>query len=598
MNKLVIVVYFLILVCVSVEGQNGSKSDFMRNDPNVPDSESVFVHHNATLFFTGEYLFYKVYSINSTKHTLSKLSKIAYVELVSEHRKSVFKHKIAINNSQGQGDFFIPNSVSSGNYKLIAYTQRMKNIGASSFFQADISIINPYRGNQSSIVDSEMNESAISEITTSENNARAITKEEDSYSEFKLLVAEQKFKKRTEVNVTFKNFIKERGFGHYSLSVRKMDAIPNFPKDNSVDFDTRIRGNDNKTNKDMPGNIKYPSESKGSIISGKVFRKDTNVPANDQNVAISISGQYFFFKVATTNKRGAFSFSLDTFYQSDIATLQVVGDTREDYKIELNSPAPIAYDEISFASFTITPSLESAIVERSINNQIENAYFSIKPDTLRSKLPEKPFMFYEKKLRYDLDDYTRFGTMEEVFREIVKLVWTITDANGKLKIRVFENKFSTPTQNPPLLFIDGVFVQDPDDLLTYNARKVKNITVVRNKYQFGSKDYQGVILIETIAGDYKNQQSGDFVEDLTLFKPEPRKKYYQQKYEKPTESTTRRIPDVRTQLFWEPDIDLSDGEINFKFYTSDNPGDYEISLEGFTREGRPVSLRKVITVVD
>ena len=43
----------------------------------------------------------------------------------------------------GQGDFFLPADVVSGNYKIIAYTQWMKNGIDQHYFQSNIVIINP-----------------------------------------------------------------------------------------------------------------------------------------------------------------------------------------------------------------------------------------------------------------------------------------------------------------------------------------------------------------------------------------------------------------------------------------------------------------------
>ena len=87
--------------------------------------EKVFVHYNTNLLFSGEYLYYRVYCFDANSNELSSLSKIAYVELVGEDKISVFKHKVRLNEGLGQGDYFIPTSVPSGNYKLIAYTQWM-----------------------------------------------------------------------------------------------------------------------------------------------------------------------------------------------------------------------------------------------------------------------------------------------------------------------------------------------------------------------------------------------------------------------------------------------------------------------------------------
>ena len=95
---------------------------------NFTPKENIFVHYNTSLLFAGEYLYYKVYCLNATHNQLSKLSKVAYVELISEDKQKVFRHKISLKNGLGQGDFFISTSIPSGNYKIIAYTQWMLSL--------------------------------------------------------------------------------------------------------------------------------------------------------------------------------------------------------------------------------------------------------------------------------------------------------------------------------------------------------------------------------------------------------------------------------------------------------------------------------------
>ena len=43
-------------------------------------------------------------------------------------------------------------ALESGNYKIIAYTQWMRNSDIQNFYQNDISIINPFQENQKSIL--------------------------------------------------------------------------------------------------------------------------------------------------------------------------------------------------------------------------------------------------------------------------------------------------------------------------------------------------------------------------------------------------------------------------------------------------------------
>ena len=135
--------------------------------------ERIFTHINTSLFLTGEYLYYKVYCINNKTVHLSDLSKIGYVELIGETGEQLFKHKIKLENGLGNGDFFIPVTAQTGSYKLLAYTNWMKNEGVGLFFQADIHILNPYQAPITA------NQTTISKSNDTKTNSNRITKEID-----------------------------------------------------------------------------------------------------------------------------------------------------------------------------------------------------------------------------------------------------------------------------------------------------------------------------------------------------------------------------------------------------------------------------------
>lgn len=577
--KQIISLFFIVVLAGfnCLFSQNAENSQFAK--PNLPQ-ESIYVHYNSSLLFSGEYLYMKVYCLDAVNGRPSKLSEIAYLELVNEAGKAVFKHKVALKNSKGQSDYFVPSDLPSGNYKLVGYTQWMINFGVSSFFQADITVLNPYSNDQEALVkieDSELSEEKMREDTESENLDRGFKK-------FELLLSDDKFGKREKAAVVLKNNIRELGFGNYSLSIRKIDEIPALKRLSTINFERLI------SSKQLPKPYAFPPESSGSILSGKVYAKNTGKPAADKNVAISIPGKDFYFQGRATNAQGMFSFSLDSHHQSDLATLQVVEKDKESYNLELTKNEPIDYSGLTFRSIKIDSSMAKEIVQRSVSNQIENGYYSVKPDTIISKEPFKPFYYYEDKVDYDLDDFTRFPTMKETLIEIVDFVWTRRNAAGETELNVVNYKHQDETEEPPLLFIDGMLVQDHETVLNYDPMKVKSISFLRNSYIFGTHTYQGVILIETKLGDYKHQLSEDYYKDLELFKPKEPKQYYHQVYDET--DTAKRIPDYRSQLLWEPNIELQRIVLRFDFFTSNNTGVYEISLEGFTFDGEPVSLKE------
>jgi len=582
--KKIKIIALLIFTCSlqTVYSQNGLKNKGYIDAYNFTPKENIYVHYNSSLLFAGEYLYYKVYNINTTLNQLSNLSKVVYVELIDKDMQQVFKHKISLVTGLGQGDYFISTSIPSGNYKLIAYTQWMKNGGKNYFYKDDINILNPYQSNQKSSTDS-INNSKINTFKKSNNNFNNPI--------LKLSTNDTVFHKRSKVSLSIKDLKNTLGYGDYSISVRKIDAFYSSTRSKASNYKKMYPKKAGVTyNEDSE--VYYP-EINGGVITGKVLYKESNLPAKGQNVSLSISGNDFIFKTETTNDDGVFNISVNENYDNETGILQVLGMERELFSLELNETPSVDLSELKFNSFTITPAMKDMIVTRSIYNQIENAYYSIKPDTIVSLPDKKPFYTEYNSKVYVLEEYTRFYTVKDIFIEIVENVWSTKNKEGN---RVFyvNNVENANKTHLPLIFMDGVLIQNHEHLLNYNANKIKTISVLQGNAHFGTTIYQGVIIVETIDNEYKNLSKGDFLKKTTLFKPQPIKNYFHQNYN--NNSNDHRIPDFRNQLLWNPSIKINTNEKEVVFYTSDNTGDFEICLEGFTANGNPITLQKIITV--
>ena len=104
--------------------------------------EKVFLHTDKTVYATGEILWFKAY-ITNAQNGFSLLSKICYVEILTNDNKPLLQGKISIDSGRGDGSFVLPASVRSGNYIIRAYTNWMKNFDPHLYFYQQISIINP-----------------------------------------------------------------------------------------------------------------------------------------------------------------------------------------------------------------------------------------------------------------------------------------------------------------------------------------------------------------------------------------------------------------------------------------------------------------------
>ncbi len=560
--------------------------------------ENVFVHHNTSLLLTGEYLYYRLYCFNSNSNKLSEVSKIGYVELIAENGASIFKHKIKLEKGRGQGDYFVPTSVPSGNYKLLAYTQWMRNGEENLFFSSDISIVNPYRGDQSEIfiVDSE-SKNNLNNDSKNMNSSSSTNKVSQNQIDDRIMISpnSKSYANRSKVSVVIKGLSGINSLGNYSVSVRKIDTIikPIMPIATNY---ASLYSSTKSQNKEVNDEIFMP-EFKGEMITGKIIDKRTMNIVSNKDVTLSIINNESILDITTTNENGVFYFHINADYNGDEAILQVLDENPENYNIEINEHQAIEHQGLNFNQFKITSDMKDLILERSINNQIQNGYFSVKPDTVKTMVSDPPF-YGNHQDEYLLDDYTRFPTVSETVIEVIEHAWSRKNKAGHKELIVRGREFDPyfGSELLPVVLVDGIFIQNHEDILEYETKKVKSINVLRDEYYYGSQIYKGIISMTTIKGEFHNELSEKYLSKVKLFKPRLRKHYFNQSYMEATKSETARIPDYRQQLLWMPEFVFNTNEKRIEFFTSDTNGIFEITLEGFTNSGEPVSVKEIITV--
>lgn len=112
---------------------------------NSPTPEEIDLHINSNFLISGERLFISAFCLKDGTKEISDLSKIAYIEIIDQNLQPILQQKISLVEGRGYADFFISSNISSGSYKIVAYTQWMKNQGVGSFFKSDLIIVNPFK---------------------------------------------------------------------------------------------------------------------------------------------------------------------------------------------------------------------------------------------------------------------------------------------------------------------------------------------------------------------------------------------------------------------------------------------------------------------
>ena len=557
-------------------------SNVVNGHTEVPQQEQVYVHTNSRLVFVGEYLYYTIYCLKENTGLLSDVSKIAYIKLVNENKEVILNQKIKLSNGRGDSNFFIPSSIPSGNYKLVAYTQWMLNNGRNYFYDLDVTVLNPYTNNQS-VFREKKNEDL---VVASSKEGNGSSEDYKRKMPLRLELDKTSYTKRGAISMKVASNTLQ-GLGNYSISVRKVDELESKDRNTSFDFQ-----------KGYPEKRKIEKlilpELRGELIQGVLGNMATSTVENTP-IGVSFPGEDYLFKIAVTDGDGRFYINVDEDYDVEDMYLQVLSQTDTIPDVTVFSEETLDFSDLDFSIFQLDRSMESTIKERSVHNQIENAYYSTKPDTVLIGKPNDRF-YGPGITKYVLDDYTRFPTIKETFVEVVEHVWLQKNRDGKTEFHVRPIAPYVESGKLPLVFVDGILILDHERVLGLSANQIKSINISRDQHFYGTTTFQGVVDITTFNADfYKNYYTED-LEVQKLFKPNEDKNYYRQSYEGTLKEKYERLPDFRYQLLWYPNYELKNREQEIKFYSSDITGEFEISLEGFTQQGVPVSLHKRFVV--
>lgn len=535
-------------------------------------AETLFVHANTTTLVTGETLYCKVYCLDPSNQLPSNISRIVYAELIDSDKKSVSRQKLHLEDGKAQGDIFIPTTLKTGVYKLIAYTQWMLSASAANFFEMDLCVINPFQPlEKNTLTTDHVIPVAAEKIQNPTTNLLSLSTDKKSYG----------LREKVRLQINNPNGSK----GNYSVSVRKLDALPAKKQPDATILPTAVNF------PDQPKAGLFP-ELRGEIISGKVISKQDKKTAH-KTVALSIPGKSFAFKIVKSDASGRFQFLLDKEPETSSAVIQVMEDDRADFGIELDAPHQADLSRLRFEQLpSLSADLKTAIETRSVASQIQNAYYETKKDSLETAGLTESF-FHPVEKRYVLDDFTRFPTMRETITEVVLEMFTRKDGN-KSSIHLRNNTMDPEFYGQALVLVDGLLIQDTDELYQYNPENIYAIDLINHPYVYGPRTFSGVANIVTKNFDYETKASGDFFRKVNLVRPSVHKKYSSPSYD--AGHSLDHVPDYRLQLLWQPQVVVDKSAVTIPFFTSDVSGKYEIILQGFTQNGEAVWLSDHIEV--
>ncbi len=335
--------------------------------------------------------------------------------------------------------------------------------------------------------------------------------------------------------------------------------------------------------KNKPAAFSFLPEFNGHIVSGKIINTQTNTPGNEVLAYFGVPGKRVQLFTTRSDTAGRLLFNTKDLYGPGEIVVQTNTQRDSTYRIDIVSPFSEQYSKNTLPEFKLKPEMQKPLEDHNIAMQVENIYFTSKlRETYDSHADSTGFYGKPDKV-YRLDDYTRFTTMEEVLREYIREV-NVFHPRNRYEIRVISDKGFLETD--PLVLLDGIPIFDMNKVIAMDPLKIKRLDVIKDRYFWGAADAEGILSYASYKGDLAGVELDPHAVVVDYEGLQLQRVFYSPAYETDAAATSR-LPDMRTLLFWTPNINTAvQGKNQISFYTSDEQGTYVGVIQGITAGGQ------------
>ena len=137
-----------------LDQKHGEFKNFQKNISICTENqeEKIFLITDRPAYYTGDTLWFKACVLLAVTMQKEPVEKILYLELRGRDNRRI-KRTYKINDGIVRGVFYLPDTLSSGIYKITAYTNWMLNKYGGRHFEKDIYIYNDHYDEQPVISD-------------------------------------------------------------------------------------------------------------------------------------------------------------------------------------------------------------------------------------------------------------------------------------------------------------------------------------------------------------------------------------------------------------------------------------------------------------
>lgn len=534
--------------------------------------ERVYFNTDRDCYVAGDAMWLSVFCVDPLHGGFSTVSSVAYVELHSAAGLSA-TCKVALKDGRGGGRLLIPNTVPTGNYRIFAYTslnadEQGYDFGANA---RTVSIFNTFT--------KERVEGGV-EVVGEDGYGVA---PEGFVSEGLSISTPGNAVKGGTASVRITNTLSEPVT--LSLSVA---SDPGIASPSNPGIDAFVSANASAAEPSYRG-ARIPDYD-GEVIGARIMGVNPARRAEmaGLNAYLSAPSEKATVYMSVADDEGNLNFFTNNIYgQKDLVLEVVHPDTTLGAHLELVSPFVNPSVEAP-EPLQICSSLRDKLTGMSVSMQIEKRYAS---DTLYDYLEirEDP-LYMLGTIRYHLDDYTRFPTLEEDIIEFIPQLRVRHTGKGEKEIGVrLEDSVGQfyYSESPALVMLDGTPVFDVGKIFAYDALLVEDIIIYPKPFFLGDKFINGYVDFVTYKKNLPSMTFDDNVRIVSFQGPEMPVAYTCSKA-----NENANYPDYRQLVYWHPILEIgAGGSVTLECAMPAYDGTFKVRAEGLSGSGAPVSAR-------
>ncbi|PKP10003.1 MAG: hypothetical protein CVU09_08850 [Bacteroidetes bacterium HGW-Bacteroidetes-4] len=507
-----------------------------------------------------------------------------YIDLLTADSVFIRGYLLQLLGGKAQGYFEIPDTLTTGNYKLRIYTDESKRWKNPVIASQWLYVTNRFGKNQP-LYESNL---VLPELTDSSPGVPVT-------QNIRVIVDKEKYRQRSKVNVqvSLPPELNETFWG--SLSVKTPSVLESQMENYNLmsKFETgTITTQDLKSDEAVYSGIKI----RGQLVYKKSLQGIPNAA-----VLLTFEDSVIRMQYHLTDSLGNFCFYLSGNYGKasvyfnafDYHSMKPLSEVSFNVFDGFLKPEPMSSTHkrlLGYKPSTDTLNLQKSTVAKAF--QLSN-HVLLPPD-----LPDAlPFAqrFLSGKLTdvvfpADFVDLTDFA---EIAKEILPYI-RYRKVDGDFRFSIIDGPNHLIKHNP-LVFVDGVPLVESGKLAQLNTADIKRVDVKSQARFYGDLFFEnGLVFIWTHKMNFWKQTQSAYNELVELQLYQHRVSFHFPDYSKGAQPN---LPDFRQPLYWNPGVNLTgDNTLQFEFYTSDEKGTFDVVIEGVNSKGEFVLVKKTFNV--